>query len=153
MTTIFDKVRLRPDQARTVADRRFDDADYLRKSKKNKHANGAMYVGGFVLECLLKAKLLEEHSWLQSPLGNLSKRTKREQALHSLCYQKHDLAGILERLSHRALQRVVSAGLLKVLKELCGTWTIYARYSPKQATMQEASSFLKQVRELKKWLR
>ncbi len=94
-----------------------------------------------------------QHNWLQNPPGNLSRRTRREQALHSLCYQKHDLAGILERLRHGALQRVASAGLLEVLKEVCGTWTIYARYSPRQATMQEASSFLKRVRKLKKWLR
>jgi len=35
---------------RTVADRRFDDADALRQTGRNARANGAMYLGRFVEE-------------------------------------------------------------------------------------------------------
>lgn len=62
--TIFDRLRLRPSQLRTVVDRRFDDAETLRRTGENARANGAIYLGGFVIECLLKAKLLEEFPWL-----------------------------------------------------------------------------------------
>ena len=57
---IFLKVRLRPTQLRTVAERRFDDAVALRQTGKNARANGAIYLGGFAIECLLKARLLED---------------------------------------------------------------------------------------------
>jgi hypothetical protein len=33
----------------------FGDAAALRDTKKNERANGAMYLAGFVVECLLKA--------------------------------------------------------------------------------------------------
>jgi len=63
---IFARVRVSPTQLRTVAERRFDDASYLRESGKNARANGAMYLAGFVLECLLKARLIEKYSCLRS---------------------------------------------------------------------------------------
>ena len=63
---IFQKVRLRPTQLRTVANRRFGDAEALRETGQNARANGVMYLGGFVIECLLKAQLLERFRWLQS---------------------------------------------------------------------------------------
>ena len=95
--TIFKRIRLRPSQLRTVADRRFDDAQALRGTGENARANGAMYLGGFVVECLLKAKLMERFPWLQgarSPQG----RTKADQHLWSLCYRSHDLDEILAKL-------------------------------------------------------
>lgn len=149
-----------PNQLRTVAERRFDDAQYLRRSGKNKYANGAMYLAGFVLECRLKAALLEEFAWLQTPTGNLSARSKADRRLYDLCYRRHDLGAILERLP-RIRERLAAAsgvlgrgaGLLQVLQRLCAEWTIYARYSPRQAVMTEANQFLDRVKELKKWLR
>lgn len=75
-------MRLRPSQLRVVADRRFDDANTLRGTKQNARANGAMYLGGFVVEILLKARLLEKFAWLQSTGSSegLNNRDKR------LCY-------------------------------------------------------------------
>jgi len=79
--TIFDKLRLiRPTQLRTVADRRFGDADSLRRTGRNARANGAMYLGGFVIECPLKALLLEKFPWLQSATSP-DGRTKAERHL------------------------------------------------------------------------
>lgn len=95
--TIFEKVKLRPAQLRTVADRRLDDADALRKTGKNARANGAMYLGGLVVECLPKAKLLERFPWLQKA-GSPEGRTSQEKRVWSLCYRSHDLDEILARL-------------------------------------------------------
>lgn len=153
---IFEKVRLRPKQLRTVANRRFDDATALRKTGRNARANGAMYLGGFVVECLLKAKPLEKYTWLQSarsPEG----RDKDEQHLWSLCYRSHDLDDILARLPEIE-ERLLRLGqreshrLSRPLKSICAQWTIYARYSPYNATIDDARSFLEQIEELRPWL-
>jgi hypothetical protein len=149
---IFQKIRLRPTQLRTVADRRFDDANTLRKTGQNARANGAMYLGGFVIECLLKAKLLERFSWLESA-GSPMGRSKDDQYLWSLCYRSHDLEEILAKLPEiqDRLKRE-SDRLLYSLKRLCAQWTIYARYSPYNADIDDAREFLDQIEELKLWL-
>jgi hypothetical protein len=128
----------------------------LRKSG-NKHANGAMYLGGFVFECLLKARLMECYPWLQSA-GSAEGRTRDESYLWSLCYRSHDLDEILARLPEirkrlSEFDQRTSQRLWQNLTNICGTWTIYARYSPESATMQEAEVFLESVKDLKKWLR
>lgn len=155
--TIFQKVRLRPTQLRTVADRRFDDADALRQTGRNPRANGAMYLGGFVIECLLKAKLLERFAWLQNA-GSPEGREKDERHLWSLCYRSHDLDEILARLPEiqarlSRMEQRQSSRLTQSLKSVCAQWTIYARYSPYNANIDDARRFLDQIEELKPWLR
>ena len=115
-----------------------------------------MYLGGFVLECLLKAKLLEEYPWLQGP--PVPNPSPEEQRLWSLCYRSHDLVEILERLPNllRDLgerDRREGRTRLRRLKDLCGQWTIQARYSPRSATIAEAVSFLDGVKEVKECLK
>lgn len=155
MAEIFDRIRLTPAQLRTVADRRLADAECLRKSKENERANGAMYLGGFVLECLLKARLLEDHPWLQAPLTSAS--SVSEQRLWSLCYRSHDLLELLEALPALKAEveeqgkRVGKDYLLKLMRR-CNEWTVHARYSPYSATMGEAIRFLDDVKELRRCL-
>ena len=154
---IFQRVRLRPGQLRTIADRRFDDAEALRNTGENARANGAIYLGGFVVECLLKAKLMERFRWLQratSPQG----RSREDQRIWSLCYRLHDLDEILDKLPEisQKLARVEggrSNRLAHSLKSICGQWTIFARYSPYTADIDDARLFLDQVNELKPWLK
>ena len=153
---IFAKCRLSPSQLRTVADRRFDDADALRRTGKNARANGAIYFGGFVIECLLKAKLLDEFSWLQnasSPEG----RSRNDGHLWSLCYRSHDLDEILAKLPSitTKLSQQEQRGanrLTHSLRSICAQWTIHARYSPHTADIDDARDFLDQIKELKPWL-
>lgn len=157
MAQIFAKQRLSPTQLRTVSDRRFDDAQCLLKTGQTARANGAMYLGGFVIECLLKAHLLVVHGWLQttrSPEG----RSTSEQRLWNLCYRSHELDEILDNLPSvterlQVAEREGHSRLLDGLKKLCGQWTIYARYSPRQADIEDAREFLSRVKEVKKWLR
>jgi hypothetical protein len=157
MAEIFDRVRLTPRQLRTVADRRLADAECLRKTGANARANGAIYLAGFVLECLLKAQLLEEHPWLQGPIS--SNASSEEQRLWSLCYRSHDLEGILDhlpRLRKRLADRDehISGGtrILGQVQRLCTAWTVHARYSPHQATMADAEEFLDHIKEVRRWL-
>lgn len=156
MADIFQKQRLKPPQLRTVAARRFEDAKYLCDSERNARANGAIYLAGFVIECLLKAMLLEQYPWLQSA-ASPDGRPKPDQRLWRLCYRLHDLDEIVERLP--GLQQKVAAAeraghhrLPAMLKSVCGKWTIFARYSPKTADITEAYEFLKAVTELRRWL-
>ena len=155
--SIFDRVRLRPSQLRTVADRRFDDAILLVNSGHNARANGAMYLGGFVIECLLKAALLEKYGWLQIT-GSAPTRSSEDQRLWSLCYRLHDLDRILALLPEIQARLSTAAPLARInllpkLKSSCANWTIFARYSPHSAIMAEAEDFLATVKELKPWLR
>ncbi len=156
MADIFQRIRRRPTQIRTVADRRLADAEYLRRSGRAAHANGAIYLGGFVLECLLKAQMLETHRWLQNPPPNLAKRSAGDRRLYVLCYQSHDLAAISEQLPRvaRKLYDVDGTGRLhRSFKRLCGQWTVFARYSPRIAELSEAADFLDRIKELRPWLK
>jgi hypothetical protein len=149
--SVFNRVPLNAKQLRTVADRRYDDADYLRASGRNKHANGVLYLGGFVLECLLKARLLETFPQLILPPRPGDARAMKRYDL----LWRHDLAAIVEELPN-LVQRLNDLGagghFALTLRSLCGRWTIFARYSPKSATMQEADLFLDQIKDLKPWL-
>jgi hypothetical protein len=151
-TTIFERRWLSPAQMRTVANRRFDDASYLQRSNHNERANGVMYLAGFVIECLLKAKLLEKYPVLQSA-RSAERLAVSERFLWSLCYRSHDLEEILSHLPE--LHRIDSPdrrSLAESLRRICAMWTIHARYSPDSAKMADASDFLARVKELKKWL-
>src|SRR5689334_13253193 len=128
--SIFDRSRLRPTQLRTVAERRFGDARCLERSGDNERANGALYLSGFVIECLLKAKLLEQSPWLQSA-GHPGAGPVNERHRWSLRYRSHDLAEMLIELpsliaglalvEHRGQVRLVQS-----LRSLCARWTIFA---------------------------
>jgi hypothetical protein len=157
MASIFEKVKLRPSQLRTVAARRLADAKYLRDSRRNERANGAMYLAGFVMECLMKAALLEQYPWLQNGAVPTTK-SATDQRLWSLCYRSHDLLEILEHLPQftdrfKKLEQRQQSRLVANLQSVCGQWTIFARYSPRSATMQEAGEFLSRIEELKRWLK
>lgn len=153
---ILAKARLRPEQYRTVADSRFEDAEALRQTGRNARANGAMYLGGFAVECLLKAKLIERFPWLRNA-GSPEGRTSADRRIWSLCYRSHDLEEILanlpdveDRLSELG-QRECNR-LRQSLRSVCARWTVHARYSPHTSTIAEATEFLDQVKELKSWL-
>jgi hypothetical protein len=159
MGSIFEKMRLSPTQLRTVAERRFADAESLRRTGQNARANGAMYLAGFVVECLLKAKLLEKYSWLQSA-RNTGALPKADRKLYDLCYRMHDLAAISERLPevkqhlmNLDRNRGQTGRLYPMLQSVVGRWTIFARYSPQMATMREAADFIRQIKEIKEWLK
>jgi hypothetical protein len=150
--SIFDKVKLRPAQLRTVADRRFADALYLRNSNRNERANGVMYLAGFVIECLLKAQLVEKYTWLQSTRSS-ERLSTNDRHLWSLCYRSHDLDEILSHLPELARILIRPNRDLSVsLRSICAAWTIHARYSPYSATMSQAAKFLAEVQEIKKCL-
>jgi len=152
---IFSKSRLMPGQLRAVAERRFADAQCLLDSGNQERANGAIYMAGFVVECLLKALLLQRHPNLQVR-PNPSKLSTPDQYVLKLLY-RHDLdemVAMLPELRKKLSGKKTESGqdLWSTFTTICEEWTVYARYSPRNARLERASQYLDAVKEVKKWL-
>ncbi|MEX2081018.1 MAG: hypothetical protein WEC33_05335 [Dehalococcoidia bacterium] len=153
--SIYQRVHLSPGQAREVAERRLVDAEYLALSGLPRHANGAIYLAGLAVECMLKAALIDKQPHLGA--GDVQQVPKGEAYRWELIHRRHQLDSLLTELPEiRArVQRAEAAGrkrLAATLKRICGTWTIFARYSPTSASSSDARVFVQEVRELKPWL-
>lgn len=149
------RTRMTPGQARAVAAWRYADARCLWRSGLIAHMNGAVYLGGLVLDCLLKARLLEKHPVLGSSLPD--KLPAEQKRRWNLIYRSHDLEAMLSDLPDVVLRlqnsSVLSAPRLDMmLKSACSRWSIHVRYLPKRVDAAEAEEFLEQVEELKRWL-
>jgi hypothetical protein len=154
---IFEKqASLKPSAMKTVAERRFDDAEVLRKTNDNARANGVAYLVGFVIEILLKAKLVEKYASIAKTAQHALKDDQRE--IWLLIWKRHDLEDMLSQMAE------LEASLKKKgerdnydyvgqLKKICATWTIQARYSPRTMLMDEAAELLERVRDLKEFLK
>ncbi len=153
---IFTKRRLTPSQLRAIAALRMDDARWLLKSGHNARMNGAMYMGGFVIECLLKALLLERHPNLQVAVDP-ALLSAPDRDVHRLLYS-HDLDEMLAFLPEVRvrLESVANAkghSPWRSFNALCAEWSVHARYSTSQAAPAEARRFLNTIHEVKEWLR
>lgn len=113
-----------------------------------------MYLAGYAIEILLKANMLEKYYEVvqrqQAPSGELDR-----QRWH-LFRRSHDLHEMLDHLQEREaaiLGRPDGRRLLIDLRTICGTWTIYARYSTASSTIAEARKMVERVRRLKELLK
>lgn len=68
----------------------------LLRSGNNARATGAMYISGFVIECLLKAILLDRHPNLARHVDP-AKLSRRDREIFNLLYS-HDLDLMLDSL-------------------------------------------------------
>ncbi len=153
---IFAKLRLKPGQWRAVAERRFADAECLLQSRNQERANGAIYMAGFVLECLLKALLLERHPNLGTAVDPAKLSNSDREVFESL--YRHDLADLVDfirpELEKKFSQIPLSGGSLwRVFNDVCEEWTVHARYAPFSARLDTATAFLDTVKEVTKWLK
>lgn len=157
MASIYDRQRLTSSQLVTVAERRFDDAEALCATGKNKHANGAQYLGGFVIELLMKAQLLrrfENFARGRRP----DQLAAADQEVWNLLNRSHDLREILDRMPDfeaNVEKRGQRDGqpYRTHLRTICATWTVFARYSPRTTTIAEARGWLERIRNLKEVLK
>jgi hypothetical protein len=148
--------RLRPSAMATVAERRFADAEALSDTNENARANGVAYLVGFVVEILLKARLVDKFPQIARKQQHEVSETERE--IWRLIWRQHDLEGMLERMNEldAALKRRGERDgkdYSAELKKVCATWTIQARYSPRTMLMTEAREWLERVRLLKELLK
>jgi hypothetical protein len=155
--SIFEKHgALKPSAMRTIAERRFGDAQALRDTGDNARANGVAYLAGFVVEILLKAKLVERFPSIAKKRPH--EPTPAEREIWSLIWRQHDLEGMLARLPQLEAELKKKGerdgyNYLPGLKKICADWTIYARYSPQTMPMREAADLLERVRGLKESLK
>jgi len=147
---------LRPSSMATVAERRFDDAEALCATNLNARANGAAYMVGFVVEILLKARLVTKFQSIANKRQHDVKSS--ESMVWRLIWRTHDLEAMLLHL-HELENSLISKGLrdgvdyYAMLKSVCTTWTIQARYSAKSMQMDEAKDLVERVRVLKELLK
>jgi hypothetical protein len=157
MGSIFEKqARLKPSTMATVAQRRFEDAEALSRTGDNARANGTAYLAGFVIEILLKARLVETFETIARKRPHQVLEAERE--VWSLIWKSHDLDGMLTKM--RNLQAALKSrgerdgfDYLNELRKVCAEWTVQARYSPRTMRMDEAVEILDRVRLLKEVLR
>jgi hypothetical protein len=140
----------------TVAERRFDDAAALCKTGDNARGNGVAYLAGFVIEILLKARLVARYSGIARKRQHEVPEHERE--VWSLIWRRHDLEAMLECMPELEAAVKKSAersdiDYLHNLKTICATWTIQARYSPLTMRISEAKKLLESVRSLKELLK
>ena len=153
---IFARRRLTVGQLRAVADRRFGDAEALVATGDNARANGAQYLAGIVIEILLKGRLLGKRPNLYRP--GLEGLSAADRFVSDLIWRSHDLAAMLLHLpdlsmSVRFESQRSGVPLNHWLRDVCGTWTIFARYSPQTSTIAEARQLVDRVRVLKEVLK
>ena len=146
----------------TVAQRRFEDAIALADTNNNARANGVVYLAGFVVEILLKARLIEKFPAIARKPEHEINDKKRigddEREIWRLIWKQHSLEGMLERLSEleaflKKKGERDGQDYVAELKKVFGIWTIQFRYSSQQMSMNEARNFLERVRLLKEQLR
>jgi glutathionylspermidine synthase len=154
---IFEKEpRLKPSAMATVAERRFDDAETLCRTGENARANGVAYLAGFVIEILLKARLVERYPEIARKRQH--EVTDAERDVWRLIWKQHDLEAMLAEM--RELEAALKArgerdgqDYVAELKKVCASWTIQARYSSRMMLMDEATKWLERVRLLKELLK
>jgi hypothetical protein len=158
--SIFDRqAQLKPSAMATVADRRFEDAVALCETKQNARANGAAYLIGFVIEILLKARLIEKYNFVARKRPHeLNSLAEKEREIWSLIWRRHDLDGMLSNLDDLEAALIKQGErdgrrYLEDLRKICATWTIQARYSSKTMALAEVEGLIDRVRRLKEKLK
>ncbi len=153
---IFAKTRLRAGQWRAVAERRYGDARCLLDSGDAERANGAIYMAGFVVECLLKALRVERHPNLLKPLDSATLSTSDREVFEALYrHELDDMLGFLPELERKLAGVAIRSGrsAWRALNDICEEWAVYIRYSPLRADLGHARTYLDTVEEVKKWLK
>jgi hypothetical protein len=155
--SIYDRQRLTARQIVTVAERRFADAVALCETGKNAHANGAQYLGGFVIELLLKAQLVKRYQWAAKK-RDVATLSERDREVWSLIYRSHDLQEMLNRMPSleakiEKLGQRHGQPYRSHLRNICMTWTVFARYSTLTTTIADAVLWLDRIRVLKEVLK
>jgi HEPN domain-containing protein len=114
---------------------RYKDAQALLKAKR---WGGAIYLGGYAVECLLKARILKRKA-----SGDLPRE-----------YWHHDLLRLMD-VSGVAweIKLPKNSALQDQMLLITGTWDVTMRYGSTQFTNRhEAQSFLEAVRKVRRWL-
>ncbi len=110
---------------------------------------GAMYLAGYAVECLLKAKLMQIYDC--RTLRELESELKRRSILpaHGTVFT-HQLKDLI-RLAPGHPRLLNNSQMLSVFNDV-NRWTPSWRYIPTQATAGEATQFMDSTKKLMHWL-
>lgn len=153
---LFKRGHPRATQLLAVAELRLGDARLLADSGVRDRLAGAVYLGGFAVECWLKAALLARHPRLLGRV-NRARLSPQDQNVHWLLYTSHDLTDLLAELPEVRV-RLVSArrkgggDLWPELQVVLEQWSVFARYSSLKLSAREAGRFVRTIEEAKPWL-
>jgi hypothetical protein len=132
---------IRANVYRQAAIARLAEAEYLKAA----HPAGAIYLGGYVVECMLKWAICQRHRVIY--LENLPDQKSAERLTGT---RGHDLEFLLDVSGLRPLLK--SNKLLYNAFIQMSIWSVALRYNPKAGDIRSAVRFLAGVRELRNWL-
>ncbi len=140
-----------------VAERRYRDALALTQTGKNERAMGAKYLGGFVIEILLKANLVERFPEASRKTLHAD-ATRAERAVWTLVWRLHALGAMIDNLPELEAALLVRGDrdgrrYVEDLKAIATAWHVQLRYSTESSTIRQATDFLEKVRILKEVLK
>ncbi len=126
---------------------RFADARALLDASR---WQGAMYIAGYAVECLLKTKLM--HIYRCQTLRELEEELQRRAILpeastvftHQLEFLLRLAPGWDRLMQNRETRRLFSNKVNK--------WTPIWRYAPRQVTRDEATEFIDSVDKVMRWI-
>jgi len=110
---------------------RLRDARVLAR-RENKRYTGAVYLGGYVIECLLKAAICVEQG---------TERLQRK-------YQTHELEELMEATGYRTGMTPELAAKFRAIV----SWNVLLRYQGRQYQAKDARTFLENVEVIRLWL-
>jgi hypothetical protein len=126
----------RQGQLLAKSDQWWTEVDWL--IRKRRWAAG-VYLGGFVVELLLKAEL-----WPR----------RAEPRITALLGRSHDLRLLLAHCPRleEELQRL-GGERVRASFDFLGSWSVRIRYNPKQPSADDARDFWRRLAEVREWLR
>lgn len=126
---------------------RFADARALLREAR---WQGAMYIAGYAVECLLKTKLM--HIYGCRTLGDLEDELQRRSILptHGTVFT-HQLE-VLLRLAPGWNRLMQNREMRRLFSNKVNKWTPTWRYTSMQATREEATEFIDSVDTVMRWV-
>jgi len=131
---------------RRAAIKRKADAWRLLSTCESQHARAAGYLGGYAIECKLKAIAMEIHECFT--LADLALKRK----VHRQDVYTHGLEVFAKRLTPTLWKRLLQSDVSGDFRAQVNRWRTAWRYSPKDWTCGQAESFLRAVDRVYQWL-
>jgi len=132
---------LRANVYRQAALARLAEAEYLKKA----HPAGAIYLGGYVVECMLKWAICKRKGIIY--LDDLPDQKLTDRLTSA---RGHNLDFLLDTSGLRPL--LESDHELEEMFNQMAVWSVTLRYNPQTGDRRKAFRFLAGVHELRSWL-
>ena len=130
----FPRGRARSESFLQAHQDRLEDARALFRAKR---WGGSIYLGGYVVECLLKASILARQGISVLPVD----------------YWHHDLERLVDEAGLRVpLRALLNSEIRQRMTLLHGLWDVTIRYGGKRFVRSQAASALSAVEVIRTWL-